>query len=64
MPTGPKPKTARNRPRAAPRTIPIEQIEPTSPLTVEALAEFYRLATVLGEAVAAERSATLEKVRG
>jgi hypothetical protein len=47
MPTGPKPKTARNRLQKAPRTIPIEQIEPTSALTVEALTEFYRLATVL-----------------
>jgi hypothetical protein len=56
MPSGPKRKTARNRPQAAPRTIPIEQIEPTSVLTVEALTEFYRLASVL------DNRGTLERV--
>ena len=47
MKRGPKPQTIRNSPQKAPRTIPLEQVEPTSTLNAEAMAEFRRLLSVL-----------------
>ena len=44
---GPKPRTVRNSPPRPSGTVPISEIEPTSALNPEALAEFRRLVAVL-----------------